>query len=244
MKKTNGDRLFYLPIIIVSLLSIACKNGDVDSISLTETNKYLSIGDTLKIGYTKIEPEDKDYELTWSSSNETVASVDEKGIVRAKSEGRANITAKSGKRSAHCEINVVTYGFKNAAIFATSDNSLFYFRLSTNNSTNNSIQAQYDVLVFDLVLPKDSTSIVKGNYSIGNEGSAAPYFYPGQQNSDLTGSYLIKATNDILLITSGNFSVSRPDDSYFILGDLKSETESFSFIYEGKVTEKRKYILD
>ncbi len=46
---------------------------------------------------------------TWSSNNEDVASVDETGLVRAKSEGTATITAKTaaGSSKAKCSVTVI-----------------------------------------------------------------------------------------------------------------------------------------
>jgi len=240
MEKINGNGFFYLPIIIILLLFTNCKKGEVDAISLTETNKYLSIGDSLKLGYTKIEPEDKDFELIWTSSNKAVAIVDDKGLVRAISEGRTIITATSGKKSAGCEINVVTYSFKNAVIFDSNEPSHFYFTFSTNALNAVSQENSSDILlVLDMVLPTDSTNIVIGNYSVGNDNSTPPYFYSGQRNPGIKGSYLVKkATNDTLLVTNGKFTVSTPDNLYFILGELEVETDRFSFIYEGRVPTK------
>ena len=234
-------KIFILTILTLALIS--CSNGDVNSLVLNETNKYLSIGDSLQIGYIKVESENKDYKVTWASSNDEIAFVDNKGLVVAKSEGQAVITATCRKESAICYINVVTYSFRNASIFDTNNSSRFHLLLSGNTSMSDDSTEQKNpfgvLLVLDIVLPDDSVNIVGGNYSVGNEGTFAPYFYSGQKETDLTGSFLIrKATNDTLPIVGGNFFVSLPDQSYFIRGNLTTEKENFSFMYEGGIPLK------
>ena len=239
--KTFGKNIFYL-LSIITLISVSCKDGDIDSLSLTETEKYLSIGDTLQIGYIKLESEDKDYNITWSSSNKEVAPVNEKGLVVAKSEGKATITARCRKESANCIIHVVSYSFKNAVIYDSNDHSRFYLMLSAKSTSSNIKKENLsDIsLFFDLALPDDSTNIVTGEYGAGRENSKAPYFYPGQRNPTISGSFLVKESttgNDTLLITGGKFSVSHPE-LYFILGNVETEDENFSFIYNGGVPTK------
>lgn len=46
--------------------------------------------------------------ITWSSSNESIATVSKKGVVSAKAVGKATITAKVGKTKLTCEISVKT----------------------------------------------------------------------------------------------------------------------------------------
>ena len=46
-------------------------------------------------------------EVTWSSSNEAAASVDSEGLVTAKAEGNATITAEAGGKKAYAVIAVL-----------------------------------------------------------------------------------------------------------------------------------------
>ena len=46
--------------------------------------------------------------VEWSSDNEKVATVDQQGVITAVAEGKANITAKIGEKSAVCVVNVLT----------------------------------------------------------------------------------------------------------------------------------------
>lgn len=238
MKKLLGKHFFYL--IIPFLFFVACNNADVNSLEINSSEEYLAIGDTLKLAYKKIEPENKDYEVNWSSTNPEVASVDGKGLVIAKSEGQTLISASCRKESAICEINVVSHRFKNAAIFRYGEPNHFHLVLSNATEQTENKENKSDILlIFDLMLPQDSVNIVKGTYIAGDETSDVPYFISGKRGRK-KGSYLIeRATNDTTFISGGDFSVSTPEKLYFILGNLETEQgNNISFVYEGGIPAK------
>ncbi|MEE0740808.1 MAG: Ig-like domain-containing protein [Emergencia sp.] len=84
---------------------------DVTGISLNETEKTLMAGETLQLT-ANLEPEDAtNKEVTWSSLDEKVATVDENGMVTAVGSGKTNISAVSvsGSKTATCEITVKTF---------------------------------------------------------------------------------------------------------------------------------------
>ena len=68
---------------------------------------------TLEMGYAgkavtleaTVSPED--FDVTWSSSDESVATVDDVGVVHAVGAGTAVITAKAGSKKATCDVSVV-----------------------------------------------------------------------------------------------------------------------------------------
>jgi len=74
------------------------------SISLDKEAEELEVGKTLTI--TATVENQGDNGLTWSSSDESVATVDNEGKVTAVSEGSATITAKVSDKEATCVINV------------------------------------------------------------------------------------------------------------------------------------------
>ncbi len=49
----------------------------------------------------------EDFDVTWSSSDESVATVDDEGVVHAVGAGTAVITAKAGSKKATCDVSVV-----------------------------------------------------------------------------------------------------------------------------------------
>lgn len=69
---------------------------------LNKTSVYMAKGDTLQLkvkGY-------KASKVKWSSSNKKVATVDSKGLVKAKKNGKTTITAAAGKKKLKCTVIV------------------------------------------------------------------------------------------------------------------------------------------
>ena len=76
----------------------------LSGISLDKTSAQLGAGETLQLNVA-FEPEDAtEIEVTWISSKETVATVDEQGLVTAHGKGIARITVIAGDYSAYCTI--------------------------------------------------------------------------------------------------------------------------------------------
>lgn len=77
-------------------------------VRLNTTNKNLSVGQTLKLkltGSTK--------KVKWISGNATVATVDQKGVVKAKKPGTVSIIAKLNNNiNKVCKINVYNKSMK------------------------------------------------------------------------------------------------------------------------------------
>lgn len=81
----------------------------VESVSLNETTKKMSVNETLQLIAT-ILPENATYkDINWTSSDEDIATVDDNGLVTTHSTGNVAITAKSvsGEKTAVCNIVIV-----------------------------------------------------------------------------------------------------------------------------------------
>ena len=77
------------------------------SISLSKTNINIVVGSGASLSAT-VSPSSASQEVTWSSSNKSIATVDSKGNVSAKKAGTATITAKtSNGKSASCKVKVL-----------------------------------------------------------------------------------------------------------------------------------------
>lgn len=98
----------------------------IDSISLKDT-LILVEGEkeTLKVTITPDDATDKT--ITWSSNNEKVATVSQKGVVTAIKEGTATIIAKSSNdKEANCVVTVT----KKTVVEKSNDNSLKYLKVA------------------------------------------------------------------------------------------------------------------
>ena len=112
----------------------------VEEISFNKTSVSLKAGETVTLTAT-VKPDDAtDKTVTWSTSDASVATVND-GVVTAKKVGTATITAKAGDKSATCEITVV----------ATPVTSV------TLNKTSASLKAGETVTLRATVKPDDAT---------------------------------------------------------------------------------------
>ncbi len=96
------------------------------SVTLNKTSASLETGKTLKLTAT-VQPSDAaDKSVTWSSSDDKVAAVDQSGNVKAVSEGKATITVTTndGGKTASCAVTVTSAPEPSPS--SGSDNTLLY----------------------------------------------------------------------------------------------------------------------
>ncbi len=81
----------------------------VSDVTLDETTLEMVYGNGKDVTLeATVSPADtEDFDVTWSSSDETVATVDDEGVVHAVGAGTAVITAKAGSKKATCDVSVV-----------------------------------------------------------------------------------------------------------------------------------------
>lgn len=107
IKATIGDSTVSCRIIVKEKLE-----NEPDSISLNYSSREVRVGNTVqlkakaKIGTSTVDM-DAD-EVEWSSSDTSVATVDENGLVKAVKRGTATITAKVDDLTATCKITVTS----------------------------------------------------------------------------------------------------------------------------------------
>ncbi len=92
-------------------LSAVCKITvlpKIESVDLSDTTLSLKVGGTVQLTYT-VQPEDAVVETaTYTSSDESVATVDEEGAVTAVADGTATVTVDVDGVTAECEVTVST----------------------------------------------------------------------------------------------------------------------------------------
>ena len=99
---------------------VAKKVIPVESIVLDKDELELIIGESVTLVAT-VRPDDAtDKSVFWTSSDETIASVSNSGIVSAKAAGEAIVTAKAGDKSVSCAIYVKNDPKEEAIVFADS----------------------------------------------------------------------------------------------------------------------------
>ena len=119
VKKTFFTALFLLLSVSILVLFTACVQGadagvnKVDTIAVTgitlnKTTLELTVGATEKLTATVIPENATNKKVTWSSSNEVIAIVNEDGTITAKAVGEVVITVKTddGSHTASCTVKV------------------------------------------------------------------------------------------------------------------------------------------
>ena len=111
LKRVKFDALLFLSLVFLLFSFSACKKVgteliDVVSISIDKTSIQLKVGETVTLSATVNPSNASDKTVTWSSSDVSIASVDD-GIVKALKIGTATIKAKAGDKTATCSITIV-----------------------------------------------------------------------------------------------------------------------------------------
>ena len=98
----------------------------VTSVTLNSKEETISIGSTTQLTATVSPTTATDQNVVWTSSNNSVAIVNEDGLVKGLSVGSANITASAGGKSAVCAVTVTekTVDFSNIKFTVQADGSL------------------------------------------------------------------------------------------------------------------------
>ena len=79
---------------------------DVESVTLNKTTLPLEVEEVEQLTATVLPDDATDPSVTWSSDNESVATVSETGLVTAVAIGTANITAQAGEKSDVCAVTI------------------------------------------------------------------------------------------------------------------------------------------
>ena len=99
--------------------SITVEATPVTSVTLDRTSASLNVNESITLTAT-VKPDDAtDKTVTWTSSNESIASVTE-GVVTAHKGGTATITAQAGDKTATCEITVKSIPVTSVTLDKTS----------------------------------------------------------------------------------------------------------------------------
>lgn len=94
--------VFVVLTLFIFLYRIAGNVQAVRKVQLSQTNLTLKEGEKKKLNVTGTKKK-----VIWTVNKKSVASVTKKGVVKAKKKGKAVITAKVGKRSYQCKVDVI-----------------------------------------------------------------------------------------------------------------------------------------
>jgi uncharacterized protein YjdB len=147
MKKLKTILLLLIALLILTVPIIS----QAKTTSLTDTTCSLVVGEstTLKIGSVKAN------KIKWKSSKTSVATVSNKGVVKAKKAGSATITATYNKIAFKCKVTVVAKA-KNVTLCSKNDFKIVFtgiekngIKLKITNKTNNDYKFSIEYIVCD-----------------------------------------------------------------------------------------------
>lgn len=153
--------LKFLPLFAALLLAIpSCKDDDeedeqtsevaVSSVALDKTTLEITVGETVTLKAT-VSPENAtDKTVKWTSSDETIAKVDSKGVVTAVKEGSVKITATSEKYSTQTASCTIT-------VKAATPSKVLVTSIALNKTATEITVGSDETLTVSKVLPEDAT---------------------------------------------------------------------------------------
>ena len=108
MNKTNFDYVLFMAVVIFAMAACEKEDLSVSGISLNKTAITLKIDNEETLTYTIFPENATNTNVSWSSSDETVATVNN-GVVKALKPGSATITVTTSENNetATCDVNVV-----------------------------------------------------------------------------------------------------------------------------------------
>ena len=103
-KKSGAKKIVPIIIAVVAVALIAVvfilvKGKSVKEISLSKSSVEMKVGDSQSISYTIAPEKASKVKVKWSSSNESVATVNDNGKITAKGDGSCTITATAGGKT-------------------------------------------------------------------------------------------------------------------------------------------------
>ena len=104
----------------------------VENVTLDKESATLIEGETLSLTAVASPDHATDKAITWSASDDKVATVDENGLITAVAPGTATITATSGDKSASCVVTVETASY----LFTLKVEDQVYFMQTVKRGTN------------------------------------------------------------------------------------------------------------
>ena len=103
-------RKFIIPFATAVVLALSCEKTPeevaVSGVSIDRSTVEMTIGETVQLSATVKPADATDQTITWSSSRQSVATVNDHGLVTALAEGRTTIKARIGGKTSACIVTV------------------------------------------------------------------------------------------------------------------------------------------
>ena len=216
------------PVITIPVESVTINEGDSMSIDLGTSR-------TAKLSATVAPSNASNKKVTWSSSNEQIATVDSKGNVKANKAGTVTITAKAGDKTSTITITVTgelnlpttTTVYYPAAKFGASSTYLHY-------RVNKGGTAGTWTTVPGVKMEAACDGYVKYTVDNPDQDEVEFVFNNGSGQWDNNGEANYKGTGESLLVKDGQLTVDNPPCTVIV--PVQSVSISGTGVSGGKAT--------
>lgn len=230
---------------VVVVMTLSCREEipeiSVQNVTLDQLAATLPVGETLQLT-AQVAPENATNKtVTWSSGNETIATVSESGLVKGLQGGEVLIIAEAGDKTAICHVTVVVplanewsyNGVRTPILNVATEvkgNSAYFF---LNKNVPPDEESQHGV--------RGKIALVVPNSSLGAEiilGANANAYWAFDL-LDTENSVEIKSNADnIGTSTGGILKVTKNGNEYLIEGALNyDDGKTLEVQYKGAVTD-------
>ena len=100
--KKSGIRKYLILLFMCVLMMVPATTTEAAP-KLSKTEVTIQVGEKVRL---KVKNTTKP--ITWSTSDKSIATVNQNGVVKGKSTGDVTITAKVGKKKLECEVTVIS----------------------------------------------------------------------------------------------------------------------------------------
>ncbi len=214
----------------ICVINVKSNTIPVTGITLNKTEVEMDVGKTLQLSVTIKPSNATDRKVSWTTSDQSIATVSSKGLVTTKKTGTVTITAQVGGKKAVCLIEV-----EDAGIPATS---------ITLNKTSASI-VEGNSLDLTATIKPDNTTNKKVTWTTSDQNIAT--VSNGKVTAKKAGTAIITAKTSNGLTATANITVTNVTlfEAYFLNsltapGFSKSNTTNNAFIFK---TNDGKYVL-
>lgn len=157
----------YMKLITTGTL---VQNSQVENISLMTSYELLKVGETTTISSSVLPSSATDKSLSWSSSDENIASIDENGVVTAKAEGSVLITATAKDGSGVSKSMRIFVSDKTGVRYEAENAELTNCQIEVNGTFVGGINNEGARVKFKVNSDQDQTVLLRICTSVVREG--------------------------------------------------------------------------
>lgn len=234
----KANKIFAIALTALALVGFSSCNQETKDLELTESSITMKVGETHQlVANVTVE--------TWASSEETVATVDDKGLVTAVAEGTAIVSATANGKTKTCVVKVGQGGSEQAKEVKGSQIWTIVLDEATAEANSSKIVASF--------APNEQTKFLyvwDGTY-VANENPTGRGFYGADGYLAMTVGTVGWSGAGFCLTADGNdwenaealrAAIVADPDSYYLHMAIKS-TDNYAHCFYTFGAETTKFVL-